>query len=198
LRDKILTDLFKSDFMENLLTTITSNHPLKGELKSELFLILCEMPVEKIESAYNNKWLNYLCVSIVKRQYHSSTSKFHKLFRKQKWSELPDIVEQQSDYLEKEEKLKAIEDVVEKRLSKVDKELFKIYFKMDKYDRFHGELRDKTCDKPISSLRKIEKKLALKSIEGQKKLSIDHSTVGLSLNRSIEKIKKIINDRDNS
>jgi hypothetical protein len=184
--------------MENLLTTITSNHPLKEELRSELFLILCEMPEEKIESAYNNKWLNYLCVNIVKRQYHSSTSLFHKLFRKQKWGELTDTPEINDNDSDKEDKLKIIEDIVDKRLSKVDKELFMIYFKMGRYDRELGDLRDKDCDKPTSSYRKIEKKLSLKSIAGQKRVTIDHSSVGLSLNRSIEKIKRIINDRNDT
>ena len=198
MRDKILSDLFKSRFINDLLTTITSNHPLKEELRSELFLILSEMSSEKIERAFNENYLNYLCVSIVKNQYHSSTSSFHKTFRKWKGVEGVDLenIEDESDWSEREGMLKLVEDIVEKRLNMVDKELFKIYYKMGRYDRELGDLRDKDCKKATSSYRKMEKKLSLEAIPGQKKVTIDHATIGLSIVKSLNKIKNIINDRD--
>jgi hypothetical protein len=196
-RDQILTELFKSKFMNDLLSTITSNHPLKEELKSELFLILCEMREEKIVDAFSSNYLNYLCVSIVKNQYHSSTSSFHKVFRKWKGVEgfnldnVDDIAEQ-SDWIEKESMLRLVEDIVESRLGLVDKELFKIYYKMGRYDKELGDLRDKDCKKATSSYRKIEKKLSLEAIPGQKKITIDHATIGLSIVKSLNKIRGII------
>jgi len=195
-RDKILTDLFKSKFMKDLLTTITSNNPLKEELQSELFLILCEMSEEKIVNAFNNNYLNYLCVSIVKNQYHSNTSSFHKVFRKWKGVEGFNLenIENVEDWSEKESMLRLVESIVDSRLNMVDKELFKIYFKMGRYDRELGDLRDKECKKPTSSYRKIEKKLSLEAIPGQKKITIDHATIGLSIVKSLNKIKKIIDD----
>ena len=198
MRDKILSDLFKSRFINDLLTTITSNHPLKEELRSELFLILSEMSSEKIERAFNENYLNYLCVSIVKNQYHSSTSSFHKTFRKWKGVEGVDLenIEDESDWSEREGMLKLVEDIVERRLNMVDKELFKIYYKMGRYDRELGDLRDKDCKKATSSYRKMEKKLSLEAIPGQKKVTIDHATIGLSIVKSLNKIKNIINDRD--
>ena len=82
-KDDILTDLYKSDFIKDLIWTITSGHELKDDLKSELFLILFEMDDKRILKAHNNHYLHYLCVNILKKQYHSKTSPFHKKFR---WS----------------------------------------------------------------------------------------------------------------
>ena len=44
------------------------------------------------------------------------------------------------------------------------------------------------CKKSISSLRKVENKLAITTIDG-KKISIGYDTIRLSLNRSIMRIK---------
>ena len=181
--------------MDDLLSTITSNHPLKEDLKSELFLILCEMSDEKIIDAFNGNYINYLCVSIVKNQYHSSTSKFHKLFRKQKSVDYEFDIPDEVEWTWKEDLLNKIEKSVEK-LKPVDRELFKMYFKMDKFDRELGELRDTECRKPISSLRKIEKRLLLNNPEGKRGVTIHHSTISLSIRRSLEKIKKML-DGDN-
>lgn len=186
-RDEILSDLYKSDFMNDLIGKITSNNALMYDLKQHLFLILCEMPAKKIIEAYDNHYLNYLCVNIIKKQYHSSTSPFHKIWRKAKnylEGDVPDILDEFDD----EKIISDILDIV-KDLDIVDRELFLMYYKLDKYDRWFGDLKDDNCQKPISSLRKIEKKLAITTIEGRR-ITISRDTIRVSLNRTIDKIKK--------
>ena len=201
-KDNILTDLYKSDFIKDLIWTITSGHQLKDDLKSELFLILFEMDDSRILKAHNNHYLHYLCVNILKKQYHSKTSPFHKKFR---WSGKVKDVEPlyqsennfkynspleigADDFNFPDELIEKIIWFVDNKLDLVDRELFKIYYKIGKYDRWFGELRDMNCKKSISSLRKVENKLAITTIDG-KKISIGYDTIRLSLNRSIMRIK---------
>lgn len=188
-KNDILTELYKSDLLEEILTKITSNHPLKEDLRSELFLILSEMPSHKIQKAYDDKYLNYLCINILKRQYHSSTSPFHKKFRKDKWSELGETPDKPEELLLDESILQKVMFIVETKLDLIDRELFLMYYKLGRYERHLGELRDTECKKSTSSFRKMEKKLSLTPKDGGKGISIDHSTIHLSHKRSIGIIK---------
>jgi len=201
-KDDILVQLYKSDFIKDLIWTITSGNQLKEDLKSELFLILFEMDDRRILRAYNNNYLHYLCVNILKKQYHSKTSPFHKKFRwggkvkdtepfyqsESEWKYNSPLEIEPDTYVFPEELMEKIIWFVDNKLDLVDRELFKIYYKIGRYDRWLGDLRDTNCKKPISSLRKIENKLAITTIEG-KKISIGYDTIGLSLKRSLMRIK---------
>ena len=185
-RNEIIENLYNSAFINDVIKTITSGHQLTDDLKAELFLILCEMPEKKIISAWEGKWINYLCIDILKKQYHSSTSPFHKKWRKEKWvDEMYDIPEIKE--VDNKDLISKIEWIVDTKLDIVDKELFKMYFKMDRYDRWLGDLRDKKCQKATSSYRKMEQKLALK---GEPRITISRSTISLSHQRAIMIIKK--------
>ena len=195
-KDEILIDLFNSQFISELILTITSGHQLKDDLKSELFLILFEMDEARIVRAFNNKYLHYMCVNIVKKQYHSNTSPFHKTWRKIKANDedqMPNLVEEittNDDGL-----IEKIIHFVDTKLDLVDRELFKIYYKIGRYDRYFGDLRDISCKKPTSSLRKVEKKLAITTIDGGY-ISIGYDTIRLSLNRSIMRIKHYLKENE--
>jgi len=178
--------------MNDLIMTITSNHQLKDDLKQHLFLILCEMPAKRIEEAHKNHYLNYLCVNIIKKQYHSSTSPFHKLWRPNNDYIEGDIIDEAEPF--NENMLSDILDIVNK-INYVDRELFLMYYKLGRYDRWNGDLKDKDCEKTISSLRKIEKKLSIETIEG-KRITISRDTIRLSLNKTLKKIKKELKKRD--
>jgi GTPase involved in cell partitioning and DNA repair len=139
-----------------------------------------------IKDAYDNNWLNYMCINILKKQYHSSTSPFHKKYRKnQSDNEIGDIPSEPEEF--DYELISKIEWVVDNKLDIVDRELFKMYYKMDRYDRWLGDLKDETCKKPQSSYRKMEIKLALK---GEPRITISRSTISLSHQRSLMIIKK--------
>lgn len=191
-KSEIIENLWKENWTDQLVNNISKGSQLRDDLKSHLFLILCEMPEKKIKDAYKNNWLKYLCVNIIKKQFESSTSPFHKEWRKDnlkraEWvQDIEEISEPTHDII-----IEKINWFIENKLNLVDKELFKIYFKIDKYDRWFGELRDETCNKPISSLRKVEKKLTIQTITG-KEMKISRDTISKSLHRSKMLIKKYL------
>lgn len=195
-KNEILTELFRSKFMSDLIKTITSGHQLSDDLKSELFLILCEMDDARIKSAHKNHYLHYLCVNIVKKQFHSNTSPFHTKFRKDTFSDGTTGDGIWIDYDATDDKtIKRVIHFVDEKIPFVDRELFKMYYKIGKYDRWFGELRDEECQKPISSLRKVEKKLAIITIDG-KQISIGHDTIRISLQRTLMRIKHYLKEND--
>ena len=214
-KDDILVQLYKSDFIKDLIWTITSGNQLKDDLKAELFLILFEMDDRRILGAYNNNYLHYLCVNILKKQYHSKTSPFHKKFRKEmgnnydgnvividpryqsenEWKYNSPLEIEPDTYVFPEELMEKIIWFVDNKLDLVDRELFKIYYKIGRYDRWLGDLRDTNCKKSISSLRKVENKLAITTIEG-KKITIGYDTIRLSLNRSLMRIKYYLKENE--
>ena len=189
-RNHILDNLFRSPIIDDMLFNITGGNDLRHDLKSELFIILMEMPEQKIITAWKNHWLNYLCVNILKKQWRSSTSPFYKKYRKDWGGEsLFEVIEELDDfdYDTLDKVLKIVDG-----LPLVEKELFQMRYKLGKYDRWLGEWRDKTCEKPIYSYRKIENKLAIQTYNSNKPITIDHSTVEKYHKRVIEKIKKIL------
>jgi hypothetical protein len=200
-KNDILTNLYKSKFIDELINKITSGHQLSDDLKAELFLILVEMSDVKIKRAYEQNYLNYLCVNILKKQYHSNTSPFHKMYRKNSASQVPifndddklESIIDSDDINEMEDILNKIEWIVENKLTLIDRELFKLYYKQGRYNRIDGDLRDMTCDKATSSYRKIERKLAITTLDKAGSISICRSTIALSHKRSMEKIKKWLN-----
>ncbi len=199
-KNEILTILYKDPLLDDIIFKIT-NSPngrlLREDLKSELFLILAEMPEARIKTSWANNYLIYMCINILKKQYHSGTSPFYKKWRKEMNSDFLVIDEICADKVidpeisfEDLEILEKIKWIVDNKLDLVDRELFKLYYKWDRYDRWLGDLKDVNCEKEMSSYRKIEKKLTITPLDGEKKISISRNTIAISHQRSIEKIKR--------
>lgn len=188
-KNEILDELWRSQFIDDLIYNITSGHKLKDDLKGHLFLILCEMPEKRIVKAYEDHYLNYMCINILKKQYHSSSSPFHKLWRANKGEELFDV-EIEDDTFD-EDMIEKVFWFVDNKLELVDRELFKMYYKVGRYDRWLGDLRDENCQKPTYAFRKIQKKLEITTVEGRK-ISIGHDSVRVSLSRSVVRIKNYL------
>lgn len=189
-KNLILDNLFRDPLIDDMIWNITGGHELKDDLKSELFLILMEMSDSKIVGAWEGKWLNYLCVNILTKQWRSNTSPFYKKYRKSRTNEeFVDIIDEEGgvdwDLVGK------VVNIIENELNFVERELFMMRYKIGKYDKWFGELRDKDCQKTIYSYRKIEKKLSIENKSG-KAITIDHSTVEVYHKKSIQKIKKLL------
>lgn len=193
-KDLILDKLFRSSIINDMIWNITYGHPLGEELKMELFLILMEMPEAKIVAAEKNHWLNYLCINIIKKQWSSKSSPFYKKFKKfsQNRDEMGDVADELDDF--DYELFDRIIQIVETKLPMVERELFLMRYKVGKYDRWFGKLGDKDCSRPTYSYRKIEKKLAIQTIDSDKPITIDHSTIEKYHKKSIMRIKKILNN----
>jgi hypothetical protein len=194
-KNLILDKLFRSNLIDDILWNITGGHYLKEDLKSELFLILMEMSDQKIIAAHKNNWINYLCINILLKQWKSKKSAFYKKYKKYEGVELKWDIMDENDIFDYE-LLDKVLDIVENKLPFVEKELFMMRYKIGKYDKWLGELRDKDCQKPVYSYRKIEKKLAIDTVNSKKPITIDHSTVEKYHRRSIERIKKILGNND--
>lgn len=192
-KDKIIDELYRNKEIDELINYLTSNNSLKDDLKQELFIILCNMNDEKIIGLYERKEIKYYIIRIIKNQFHSSTSPFYKKYRNiiNEPDEIfypveSDDSQNEIDRMIKEQKqIEQIKDIVYNKVDdKVKQELFLMYYKLDKYDRYDGTSKDETCDKPISSLRKIERKL------NRNGYTIDHSTISLKINEVKDFIKK--------
>ena len=191
-KNQILTMLYNDKNMDGIINKITSNNALKDDLKQDLFVILSEKDEEFIKDAYENHYLTYFCIRILKNQYHSSTSPFHKTHRKYKGQEINNLELEDEDYdYIMDEDIELILSIIDENLDYVDRELIKIYYKLGDYNRFTGRKRDKSCDKPISSLRKVKKKLELVNKDGQK-ITLSIQTIATSINRSKMIIKNNI------
>lgn len=190
-KNEIIDILYKSVFIDEMINKLTNNSALRFDMKQELFLILLEMDDDKIKAAYNERWINYLCVNIIKKQFHSNTSPFYKNYRINN-----NEIKYNDEYIDDEydfnidEMYNDIIKWVDENMKLTDSELFKIYFKYGKYDRRIGEWRDVNCENAVSSTRKIERKLEILGIPGKRKITIDHSTISNSLRKTIKKIKE--------
>lgn len=191
-KNLILDKLWRNPVIDDILSNITNNHPLMSDLKSELFLILLNQPETKIIQAEQNKWLVYLAINIIKKMWNSKSSPFYVKYKKNK-----DTLELNDTNLADDEDFNYndIETIINIVMTFpfVERELFFMRYKIGKYDRYFGELRDVDCKKPVSSFRNIEKKLR---IDGDKPISIDHNTIQVYHSRTIEKIKKIMKKYD--
>lgn len=187
---EIIEALYKSPVIDDIIWNITGGNSLAEDLKSELFLILLEMPEIKIVNAHEGKWLNYLCINIIKKQWSSSTSPFYKKYKKGSGDELTFEIIDDSIPFDIETFHKVMMAIEE--LPLVEKELLKMRWKIGKYDKWFGELRDEDCQKDVYSYRKIENRLAIQTINSKKNITIDHSTIQKYHEKAIVRIKKII------
>ena len=70
------------------------------DLVEEVLVILLNMDSDKIEEMYSNNQLRFFVTRIVKNQYHSNTSPFYKLYRKQYEfydGNISDVIKQDDD-----------------------------------------------------------------------------------------------------
>lgn len=80
----------------------TKMHPieLQSDLKSEVFLVLAEMPEEKLIQLYENKHLRFYIVRVMINMVSSSTNQFYKNYRN--YSEFSgDIIENEQTDISK-------------------------------------------------------------------------------------------------
>ena len=97
------------------------------DLYQHLFLTLCEKEDQKIIEAYDKKYLEFLCISIMQNNYHSVTSPFYKINRhnisydelhEQHAASIPDNESEIFEHLENYElKIKPIEDYINQQVT---------------------------------------------------------------------------------
>lgn len=80
MRDKILTDLFKSKEFNDCISKMKPEH-LQDDLKGEVMLILCEMEEGKLMDLHYKGVLRFYTVRTILNLIQSTTSPFYKKFR---------------------------------------------------------------------------------------------------------------------
>lgn len=112
--DHILTDTFYEEVLKKYL----SNKSGRDEFRQELWLIILEMPDDKLIHYYDTKCLKYIYIGIINNQIKSNTSAWHRNYRKNQPQEYFDNIYDsidEADYVlnvktENEDKLDYITD----------------------------------------------------------------------------------------
>lgn len=81
-RNRILSDLYTSKELADCIGKMDHRH-LHEELKQELFIVLCELPDDKLLGVHGRGELRYYAVRVILNMINSSTSKFYRVFRSQ-------------------------------------------------------------------------------------------------------------------
>lgn len=196
-KNEIIAELYIDPEVDKIINSFTKGNSLTEDLKGELFLILCELKKGSVVKAYTNGYIYYLIVNIVRKQYYSSTSPFHRVYRKNRTLELFDNYSYTtSDSVEEKPSdvstLTSIYNALEE-LGYVDKELFKMYYKIKEYNPTDGEKRDKKCTKATSSLRKIAANLTTGK-EGEP-ITVSTYYSHKSINETLNTLKLVVKDR---
>jgi len=139
-RDQIFKEILNNPIYDSILEKYLSNKNERNEFRQFLWVMLCEIPTEKIEAIWaKNEFLWYYC-GIVRNQIASSTSKWHKEYRitnqniSQFKGEIEDEVEDILDQeLNRANKLKEIDEAINHHLVinphyKTDFDLFRLKF----------------------------------------------------------------------
>ena len=85
----IIADLYNSKEVNEAINKMEPDH-LRDELKSEMFLALCELPHERIIKMHQDGWIKFYLVRMMLNMVKSKSSTFYKKFRKV-FCELPEI-----------------------------------------------------------------------------------------------------------
>lgn len=80
-RDKIISELYLS---KDINDAIGKMHPLElqDDLRQEVFLVLCEMPEERLFQMFNDGYLKYFIVRTILNMAKSDRSNFSRTFRR--------------------------------------------------------------------------------------------------------------------
>lgn len=81
LKDKIISDLYLSKDINDAINKMDPQW-LREDLKSEVFLVLCEMDEERLMQMFNDGYLKYFIVRTILNMAKSDRSNFSKTFRK--------------------------------------------------------------------------------------------------------------------
>lgn len=80
-KQQVIDHILQDKYYDDVLLKYLTNKDERDEFRQELWLILLEMPEEKLIHYYDSKILKYIYIGIINNQIKSSTSPWHKKFR---------------------------------------------------------------------------------------------------------------------
>lgn len=122
-REQIITEFYNSKDINQAISKMQPAY-LQDELKQEVFLVLCEMPEERLFQMYNDEYLKYFIVRTILNMAKSDRSTFYKKFREQ-LDEIPESFEMKKD--DYDESLNEKLDNAVKILHWYERELLRLY-----------------------------------------------------------------------
>jgi hypothetical protein len=81
IRDNIISELYESKDINDAINKMEP-YWLRDDLKSEVFLVLCEMNEERLFQMYNDGYLKYFIVRTILNMAKSDRSNFARTFRR--------------------------------------------------------------------------------------------------------------------
>lgn len=127
LKNQILTDLFKSERLNEMLRKFDAGAG-NDDLKSELFLVLCNQPESKIIELNEKNQLMFFCTGIVQRMIFQNRSKFSRMYRNYsvEFNENDESEAEEYDF-EKDKLLERVEGSLENDLHWVERSMISLY-----------------------------------------------------------------------
>jgi hypothetical protein len=126
MRQQIITDLYNSRELKDVISKMQPEH-LRDELLSEVMLVVCNLPEERLFQMNNDGYLKFYVIRTILNMIKSNDSTFHNKFRKV-YEEVPNIVETPSDFEIMEAKFEKVEEFHDK-LPFYENNLLKYYLK---------------------------------------------------------------------
>lgn len=162
------------------LNKICSNPTYVDDLKQELFLILLEKPDKDIRKLYYSNGLVYWSLRVLKNQYHSNSSPFHKKYRR-RLDNIDDVeIAQDNTDLIRYNIIESIENILDSDIHWYDSHLFRLYYLNNILD--NGDVLE-----PLSLMK-------IRNLHTYDDMTLSINTIQKSLNRTLEFIKKKIKE----
>lgn len=150
-KNHILTDLFKSRELDEMLTKFDAGAGSQ-DLKSELFLVLCNQTEAKIIELYNNKQLMFFATGIIQRMIFQK-GKFYRTYRKHTFEFNNNIDFENDCYdLENDIVLNRVEVSIEKDLHWVERAMVSLYLDKGSMTKISEDVK-----MPFKQVQKIMK-----------------------------------------
>lgn len=205
---QILNNCLADNMLDQLIKNVTHYDQLSQDLFQDVCMILLEYDNKKLNELHDLKVLKYWLIRVIKQQFYSDTSKFNRTYRSFElkfrnmsynltsdyndqdvsYGKLYDAYEKMSDTTDRETKelIQHREEVVDKILKEIhwfDYTLYCLYYKKFDFCVHSGKKRDKDCQRPKSTFRRLE------FLTG-----IDHNSIHKSVKATEAYLKKRLDE----
>ena len=138
----ILSELYTSPELDQMLSKFNAGGG-QQDLKSELFVVLCEKSEESIIDLWSKKQLMFFCTGVVKRMLFQKNNRFHRTYRTEVHEYNDAIFEEPNDESrkEREKQLQEMEDAIETKLHWVEKAMVKLHQELGSMEKISKETK---------------------------------------------------------
>jgi DNA-directed RNA polymerase specialized sigma24 family protein len=138
----ILSEFYQSPELNQMLGKFNAGGG-QDDLKSELFAVLCEKQESTIIELWAKKQLMFFATGIVQRMIFQKGNRFHRRYRQQVFEYSEAIYNEPTDdsRIEKEKRLQAMEEAIDKELHWVERAMIKLHQELGSMERISKETK---------------------------------------------------------